>query len=200
VDASNSLVVLPSDTFTQTLLALYFFLAGMLVHSHAWLWLMPLTSTAFVLLGAVTRAVSPLLSNSYALLPASQQARWVADANHLVFSALASVAGVVVVASNPSVIHLVRPVGPGDRCASESAPEVDHLAEVVACCATGFFALHLWVLVRHRVGGAVALLQYTALLLLFGVASYRSIQVGLGAVVSWLGVCCACSAARQGSG
>ncbi len=34
---------LPSDPLTQALLALYFFLAGMIVRAHAFMWLMPAT-------------------------------------------------------------------------------------------------------------------------------------------------------------
>ena len=52
-------------------------------------------------------------------------------------------------------------------------------ASVLTCSSAGFFALHLWVLVKHRAAqrGAIAILQYTLLLVVYGVGSYRNIQV-----------------------
>ena len=80
----------PADPVTQALLALYFFLAGLLVRGHPTLWLMPAAFTAYAALHwALASAGAPLFHNGYALLPPAARARWLAAAAHLAHSALA---------------------------------------------------------------------------------------------------------------
>lgn len=60
---------------------------------------------------------------------------------------------------------------------------VQQLATLLTCAAAGYYAFRLWLLVRsraaHQAGQLLALLQYTLLLLVYSVASYKGSQVGL---------------------
>jgi hypothetical protein len=70
--------------------------------------------------------------------------------------------------------------------AGDGAPEswVQLPATVLCCFAAGYYALRLWQLVRSRAANlrGVALLQYTLLLVVYGVSSYKGSQVALCAV------------------
>lgn len=72
---------------------------------------------------------------------------------------------------------------------------VQQLATPLTCAAAGYYAFRLWLLVRsraaHQAGQLLALLQYTLLLLVYSVASYKGSQVGgLAYCSSRLGIVC----------
>lgn len=90
----------------QVLLAVYFFLAGLLVHRHPYLWLIPLVSTAFAMLHAATHTISTVALPFYALLPGHQQAWWCADVAHLLYSATASMAAAAYIYMEPSALQV----------------------------------------------------------------------------------------------
>eukprot|EP00798_Chlamydomonas_sp_ICE-L_P032282 gene32282-16848_t len=107
---------MPADPLTQAVFALYFFLAGMLVQSHPFMWLLP----------------KP---------------------------------GAFVLGRQPPVENVTTPT-------------------VIICIATGFCAFQLWLCVRNRLFTRTihAILQYTTLLLLFGVAAYKGSNVAFLAI------------------
>jgi hypothetical protein len=63
-----------------------------------------------------------------------------------------------------------------------AAANVQQLATLLTCAAAGYYAFRLWLLVRsravHRSGQLLALMQYTLLLVVYSVASYKGSQVG----------------------
>jgi hypothetical protein len=62
-----------------------------------------------------------------------------------------------------------------------AAANVQQLATLLTCAAAGYYAFRLWLLVRsravHHSGQLLALFQYTLLLVVYSVASYKGSQV-----------------------
>ncbi len=165
--------VLPfSCCCAQVLLALYFFLAGLLMHRHPYLWLLPVTSTACAALHAAVHVASRLALPFYALLHPTAQAWWCADAVHLAYSVAATAAAAAYVCVQPSALTIAG---------SAAAPLHDAIPSMLTCASTGFYAFQLWVLVKHRLFATsrVALLQCTLLLFLFGVAAYKGVHIAV---------------------
>ena len=191
---------LPSDPVTQLLLALYFFLAGLLVQRHPHLYLMPLASTAAAMLQGLVNAVTALVWPSYMLMPPARQAAWCFAWVEALAAAMGAVGAAAVMAlrllpgsADPvgasggwvnGLLGVAAAAGTGTR----GSPAEDLASELV-CCAAGFFAYQLWLLVRTRglfgpgaqvVGlwrGFLPLLTYTLLLVLFGVGGYKGEDV-----------------------
>jgi hypothetical protein len=195
---------LPSDPVTQLLLALYFFLAGLLVQRHPHLYLMPLASTAAAMLQGLVNAVTALVWPSYTLMPPARQVAWCFAWVEALAAAVGAVGAAAVIAVSMFAASalaggldggwvtrqlLVVPsaaAGGGDL----GSLTVD-LGSKLVCCGAGFFAYQLWLLVRTRglfgsgaqvVGlwrGFLPLLTYTLLLVLFGVGGYKGEDVVL---------------------
>lgn len=249
----------------QALLALYFFLAGLLVQRHPLLWIMPITSTTFALLHGTVALLASLFSRAYRALGTMARAQFCSAVCRLVYSASVSACALVLLVSAPWMV-LPRPsplqdtvveaaaaasaavMGPlkglADTVAASegtqallaaAAAAVQPLQEVwvsamtavpeglsaaalaakaavqqaaqqlpqqqqmslseedawvllpatlLCCVAAGYYAFRLWRLMRRRSTAprGVALLRYTLLLLVYGVASYKGSQVALLAV------------------
>jgi hypothetical protein len=248
-------------------LALYFFLAGLLVQRHPLLWVMPITSTLFALLHGTVALLAHATSSSYRALGTLARAQFCARLCRLVYSAAVSACALTLLAAAPwmllpqppqdTVIEAAGAVSAavtghvqavtaalgssegvkGLLAAAASAaqpvqqvwvsaaaalpPAVTELlsagvaaasgavqrgaahlpqqqlemlgpdrawvllpATLLACVAAGYYAFRLWRLMRGRGADSrgVALLRYTLLLLVYGVASFKGSQVALLAV------------------
>lgn len=75
----------------QALTALYFFLAGLMVPRHAYLWLMPAAFVACFALKAALAPVASVLVPAYGSLTPAKRAWFAADVVHLVFSLAATI-------------------------------------------------------------------------------------------------------------
>ncbi|GBF87498.1 cyclopropane fatty acid synthase [Raphidocelis subcapitata] len=173
---------LPSDPITQALLAFFFFLAGMLVRGHPLLWIPPLAFTALALAHGAAHYAGSALHTPYRLYDAPTAAAWRAAAVHLPYSAAAGAAAAALAAARPDALLALLPGAPA---APPLAPREAAAAGALTTAATGFFAFRLWLLVKQR-RGALAVAQYTALLLVYGVASYKQAHVPLLAAA----LCC----------
>ncbi|KAF5839621.1 cyclopropane fatty acid synthase [Dunaliella salina] len=158
---------LPSDPITQALLALYFFLAGMLVKGHAYMWLLPCVSCACAVAVHGVRIASQLVVAPYRRLTPHAQAWWCADLIHLVFSASMAAASTLYLLREPAALRLY------------DQPTNTHQPSLLVAASAGFFAFYLWLCIRYRLFTKTlqAVLQYTTLLLLFGVAAYEGLAV-----------------------
>ncbi|KAK9818144.1 hypothetical protein WJX72_007777 [[Myrmecia] bisecta] len=156
-----------SDPILQVLLAVYFFLAGVLVSRSPLLWIMPLASAACA---ALTFAVSTTLhrfSATYRRLPRDGRSWWSTDIVHVLYSGCMFVVAAGYVISQPSAldIHWVAPPGPASR-----------LPTALICVAAGFFGFQLWTLVHHRLyrHAYPMLIHFTILLGLFASTAYKN--------------------------
>jgi hypothetical protein len=93
----------------------------------------------------------------------------------------------VLTSAGPAVVAAVKLVadsviGGSAFGALVAAANVQQLATLLTCAAAGYYAFRLWLLVRsravHRSGQLLALMQYTLLLVVYSVASYKGSQVG----------------------
>jgi hypothetical protein len=176
---------LPSDPVTQVLLAVYFFLAGLLVQRHPFLWIMPLVSIAAVLLQGAADVVARLVWPTYALLTPARQSAWCWAVVECVAGISGAAAAVLVLLQTPGAALLALQPAGGLPAAAQTLP-------VVLCCsAAGYFAFQLWLAMRTRgsfgsearaVGvwaGFLPLVTFTLLLVLFGVGAYKGEHVAL---------------------
>lgn len=85
----------------QALLALYFFLAGLLVQRHPLLWIMPITSTLFALLHGTVALLAAATSRSYRALGALLRAQFSGAVCRLVYSAAVSSCALLLLARAP---------------------------------------------------------------------------------------------------
>ncbi|KAJ9507276.1 hypothetical protein QJQ45_006251 [Haematococcus lacustris] len=161
---------LPSDPITQVLLALYFFLAGMLVKGHPHMFLLPLLSCVCVAAGALLHSASLALVPKCSFLSPGLRSwwctlTWQVQPSHLLYSAAISVASLHYVWAHPEVLSL------------QHQPADKQHASVVVAASSGFFAFHLWLCVRQRLTTWTlqAIVQYTLLLLMYGVAIYKCV-------------------------
>ncbi|GFH08372.1 uncharacterized protein HaLaN_03319, partial [Haematococcus lacustris] len=161
---------LPSDPITQVLLALYFFLAGMLVKGHPHMFLLPLLSCVCVAAGAWLHSASLALVPKCSFLSPGLRSwwctlTWQVQPSHLLYSAAISVASLHYVWAHPEVLSL------------QHQPADKQHASVVVAASSGFFAFRLWLCVRQRLTTWTlqAIVQYTLLLLMYGVAIYKCV-------------------------
>jgi hypothetical protein len=249
----------------QALLALYFFLAGLLVQRHPLLWVMPITSTLFAVLHGTVALLAHLTSRSYRALGALARAQFCGAVCRLVYSAAVSTCALTLLAAAPWML-LPQPSPVQDTVAEAAEAMTGHVSTVtaavlsneavqaviagamvaaepvqqawgaavaglpaavldamaagvvgvtaavkrgaeqlpqqqlqmlgtdracvllpailLACVAAGYYAFKLWRLMRGRGADSrgIALLRYTLLLLVYGVASFKGSQVALLAV------------------
>ncbi|KAI8475498.1 MAG: cyclopropane fatty acid synthase [Monoraphidium minutum] len=97
---------LPSDPITQALLAFYFFLAGLLVRGHPYLWIMPVAFTAAAAAHGAAHYAGRALHAPYALLAPHRADAWRGAAAHLLYSAAAGLGGAALICMRPGVLHL----------------------------------------------------------------------------------------------
>jgi len=160
---------MPSDPVTQALLALYFFMAGMLVKSHALMWLLPAVSCLCAGMNQLLHRLSLMQVSQYRFLTPDRQAWWCADVAHVAYSSAAALGSALYLMRHPAALFL-----------SASLTDVA-LPSVLACASTGFFAFHLWVCVRYRLYALSLqpIIQYTLMLVLVGVAAYKGVGLPL---------------------
>ncbi|GLI66534.1 hypothetical protein VaNZ11_010410 [Volvox africanus] len=158
---------LPSDPITQVLMALYFFLAGLLVSRHPFMWLMPAASCLMALIAAIAHFASEPLVPSYRFQPPERRALWCSDIAHTLYSSIVSAAAVLYIAYEPRALNL------SDLPADIAIPTT------ITAASTGVFAFNLWMCVRARLfeRTMLAILQYTVLLVLFGTATFKGVGV-----------------------
>ncbi|GIL82213.1 hypothetical protein Vretimale_7189 [Volvox reticuliferus] len=158
---------LPSDPITQVLMAVYFFLAGLLVSRHPFMWLMPAASCLMALIAAMAHFVSEPLVPLYRFQSPERRALWCSDIAHMLYSSLVSAAAVLYVTYEPRALKL------SDLPADIAIPTA------ITAVSTGVFAFNLWICVRARLfeRTMLAILQYTVLLVLFGTATFKGIGV-----------------------
>ncbi|KAK9821949.1 hypothetical protein WJX81_001503 [Elliptochloris bilobata] len=132
----------PTDSVTQVLLAIYFFLAGWLLSQSRRLWIMPAASAVFAVIWAGADAACSALLAMYRDLEAEERAAWCMDIVHLLFSGGAAVGAATFVATAPAALD-ARWAPPPDGDAAGAA-------DLLACVAAGFYGFQLWALVRHR--------------------------------------------------
>ncbi|PNH10244.1 Cyclopropane-fatty-acyl-phospholipid synthase [Tetrabaena socialis] len=161
--AASSLV----DPMTQGLIALYFFLAGLLVSRHAFMWLLPSASCLMALVAGATHFASKALVPSYRTLTVERRALWCGDIAHMLYSAVVSAAALAYVLREPRALQL------------GSQPTDIIWPSIITASSAGVFAFNLWMCVRARLfeRTALAIVQYTVLLVLFGTASFRGVGV-----------------------
>lgn len=256
----------PGICAVQALLALYFFLAGLLVQRHPLLWVMPITSTLFAVLHGTVALLAHATSRSYRALGTLARAQFCGALCRLVYSSAVSVCALTLLAAAPWVLlpqpsplqdtvsaaagavvaaveGFIKAVGivvagsegaqamlsaavsaaqplkgvwvaavsalPAAATEAVSAGVGSVAAAVqrgaaqlpqqqlealgserawvllpstlLACVAAGYYAFRLWRLMRGRGADSrgIALLRYTLLLLVYGVASFKSSQVAL---------------------
>lgn len=88
----------------QALLALYFFLAGLLVQRHPLLWVMPITSTLFALLHGTVALLAHATSSSYRALGTLARAQFCGAVCRLVYSTAVSACALTLLAAAPWVL------------------------------------------------------------------------------------------------
>lgn len=184
---------------SQVLLAIYFFLAGLIVQRQPLLWVMPITSLSFALLQSCIGAISSWTSTAYNSLVAPAKAAYCSAACQIVFSAVASAAALLLVVNHPILLlpwGCGSPVlGPQTQQTTEGmglsagqlTAECPHkiltsVTTLMTCAAAGYYAFKLWVLVRGRFrshSSLLALLQYTVLLIIYSVSSYKGVYSAL---------------------
>eukprot|EP00878_Enallax_costatus_P015331 GHUV01016058.1.p1 GENE.GHUV01016058.1~~GHUV01016058.1.p1 ORF type:complete len:614 (+),score=192.40 GHUV01016058.1:388-2229(+) len=188
---------LPSDSVTQVLLAIYFFLAGLIVQRQPLLWVMPITSLCFALLHSCIGVMSSSMSTAYNTLSTSAKAGYCSAACQLVFSAVAAVAALMLIVNHPMLLlpggltsavlsqKLQHTQGMEASAGQHAADYTLHIAGIttlMTCAAAGYYAFKLWVLVRGRSrpqSSLLALLQYTVLLIVYSVSSYKGTHSAL---------------------
>ncbi|GLC46603.1 hypothetical protein PLESTB_001222700 [Pleodorina starrii] len=158
---------LPSDPVTQVLMALYFFLAGLLVSRHPYMWLLPAASCLMALVAGMAHYASQALVPSYRFLTPERRALWCSDVAHVAYSAMVSAAALMYMAAEPRALQLSNP------------PDDITIPSLITAASTGVFAFNLWMCVRARLfeRTVVAIMQYTVLLVLFGTATYKGVGV-----------------------
>lgn len=107
---------------TQSLLAIYCFLAGLLVQRHPLLWIMPITSTLFALLHGALGVLAGC-SSSYRALGTLARARFCGAVCRLVYSLCVSVCALALLAAAPSMV-LLSPPSPLQGAVAEAAGAV----------------------------------------------------------------------------
>ncbi|GFR51020.1 hypothetical protein Agub_g13347 [Astrephomene gubernaculifera] len=165
--ASSLVQELPSDPITQALMALYFFLAGLMVSRHPHMWLLPAASCLMALVAGAAHFASLALVPSYRFLSPERRALWCSDVAHILYSASASVAALAYVAAEPRALQLAQ------------QPSDITLPSIITAASTGVFAFNLWACVRARLfaRSVSAILQYTLLAVLFGTATIKGVGV-----------------------
>ncbi|KAG2447750.1 hypothetical protein HYH02_007208 [Chlamydomonas schloesseri] len=158
---------LPSDPVTQLLMALYFFLAGLLVGRGPHMWLLPAASFAMALVAAAAHVASQALVPSYRFLSPERRALWCSDIAHLAYSACVSAASLAYAWHEPRALQLTN------------QPTDITLPSIITAVSAGVFAFNLWMCVRARLfeRTALAIVQYTLLLVLFGTATFKGVGV-----------------------
>lgn len=116
---------LPSDPVTQALLGLYFFLVGMMVRGHQYMWILPLVSTLCALSSGLVHKASMTLVPTYYDLSPVHKAWWCADVMHLLYSATVSLVSMGYLVSQPGAWKL------------HAQPEESSRASVIVASATG---------------------------------------------------------------
>ncbi|KAG1678524.1 hypothetical protein FOA52_014558 [Chlamydomonas sp. UWO 241] len=166
---------MPDDPVTQVLLAAYFFLSGLLVHSHPLMWLLPTVTLACAAAHHATHQASRALLPFYRQLSPEKQAWWCADVAHLVFSCSASLASLLYIVSSPASMLPWRQESVGAPCSTNAMPCA------IACASAGFFAFNLWLSVRYHLYTQTLrpVMHFTLLLALFVVAAYKGVSVPL---------------------
>jgi hypothetical protein len=105
----------PCFSSRQALLAVYFFLAGLLFRGHPYLWVMPVAFTAFALAHGAAGPLAALLSPRRGSgigggggggAPAPRAEAWRGLAAHLAYSAAAGAGGAALVALEPRALSL----------------------------------------------------------------------------------------------
>lgn len=115
----------------QALLALYFFLAGLLVQRHPLLWVMPITSTLFALLHGTVALLAHLTSSSYRALGTLARAQFCGAVCRLVYSAVVSTCALTLLAAAPWML-LPQPSPVQDTVAEAAGAVTGHLSTVTA--------------------------------------------------------------------
>lgn len=158
---------LPSDPLTQALLALYFFLAGILVRAHPVMWLLPAVSCACVAAMAAVRAASEILFPAFIRLDLERQGWWCANVVHLVYTCMISGASLGYLVGVPAALRL------------HAQPALATTPQLLVATTAGYSAFHLWVCMRGRLWARTRtpLIHYTLLLVLCGTAVYRHVRV-----------------------
>eukprot|EP00775_Hariotina_reticulata_P004736 gene4736-4986_t len=153
------------DMAGWALLALYFFLAGLLVQRQPVLWVMPITSTIFALLNGSFSLLYNLTSSTYNSLSPYGRALHSASLCQLIFSACASTAALMLVAAHPWVllpqpsplaaeIADVLPAAAPDSETEVQRQQAHHWAMLLTCAAAGYYAFRVWLLSRSRASQA----------------------------------------------
>lgn len=96
----------PRPRAPQALLAFYFFLAGLLVRGHPFLWILPVAFSAFALAHGAAHYAGRALHAPYALYDAPRAAAWRAAAVHLGYSACAGAGAAALIALDPGALRL----------------------------------------------------------------------------------------------
>eukprot|EP00873_Tetraselmis_striata_P000460 jgi/Tetstr1/420724/TSEL_011807.t1 len=170
-----------SDPCTQVLLAFYFFLAGIAVTQHPFLWIVPVSTLGFALTSGAAGMAGSALLPAYASWGARQRAGWRANVVHLLFSASGGrwrgrVPGLLALQSS----------GTPDLPSGHAEPAHPVLktfdaATLLTCCAAGFYGFMLYAMVHGRLVAHryKALVHYTVLLLLFSSAIFKDVHLPL---------------------
>lgn len=165
-----------SDPVVQGLLAIYFFLAGLAVTQHPFLWIVPVTTLCFAVAAASAGAAASVLGTGYRLLPEKQKAYWRANAVNLMYSTVAGMGAAWHAISNPKAAWSLAPGAVDGRDA-----QLAELPTVLCCLATGFNGYMLYAMVHDRLltQRYKALAHHTILLVLFGCAVYKRVHMSL---------------------
>ncbi|KXZ44875.1 hypothetical protein GPECTOR_61g828 [Gonium pectorale] len=158
---------LPTDPVTQLLMALYFFLTGLIVSRHPHMWLLPAASCLMAAVAAAAHFASQVLVPSYRSLTPERRALWCSDIAHMLYSCLVSAAALAYVAREPRALQLAN------------QPHDIVLPSLLTAASSGVFAFNLWMCVRARLfeRTVLAIMSYTLLLVLFGVATFKGVGV-----------------------
>lgn len=167
---------LPADPVLLALLIIYFFLTGMMVALRPLMVLLPFTSLVCALAGHLTHHLSVMMVPGYHRMTHHKQTLWRTNCVNLIFSTAASLVALLFVTHHPeAALQLPTILTPAGQCASLP------LASVTATAAAGFFAYQLWSLVRNRLFtghlGFESLIEYTSLLVMYGVAASKEVAL-----------------------
>lgn len=132
------------------LLAFYFFLAGIAVTQHPFLWIVPVSTLGFALTSGAAGMAGSALLPAYASWGARQRAGWRANVVHLLFSASVGGGAVAYLASSPSSLLALPDLPSGHAEPAHPVLKTFDAATLLTCCAAGFYGFMLYAMVHGR--------------------------------------------------
>lgn len=161
-----------SDILTQSIMCLYFFLAGAAISTSATLWLLPLATILSFLTYAASSFISYWFVPKYNRLSSHVATRWNFESVQLVFLLASSIS---------SLLTFSRmPMGEFSQILL-AAKSFCWIFRSLTAASAGFFAFVLWALVQIRLygGSHMRLAQYVVLVSFFAVAAHKDMYTNI---------------------